>query len=735
MKKLFSLLLALSIFACAPISADTIYENTSSYTVTRGVTHSYTERLTSSGWQKINLLTVDLSDENVDVITMYDQRGISYKTSVSTMAKQQEAAAGINADFFDTTTPAGRTSPLGLTANDGQILSSPAHDAALAVLYKTEGKMFADYFQMAAYAVAPNDEFYQILHINKYHSTGWMVMYTSDWGASTPGTQDGSYELVVSDGIVTDKRTYQDPAPIPEDGYVLRVHPSATTFLSDNFEIGSTCAVTMQLLPNDTQMDIAVGGGTLLVKDGQTAPFTNVISGSHPRTAAGVSADGQTLYMVTVEGRETNTPGMTQTELASLMLSIGAHTAINFDGGGSTEMVAKNNISNELEIKNTPSDGAERAVSTGLGVKSVGGQSYFSKLIATPAQEYVYLGDGVDIWCFPYDNYDNTTILEYELEFSADDGGSFVGNRYYPLRPGTRTIEVRAGNVVASATVHVMSEIENIYVYPDNYSGESASISVIAADSDGFRTTVSSDLVSWNVVSGNASVTSGNAAAYGEAVISATLNGKTAYCYANGASSEKTLVSDRMQNFVSSPSFVVLPETLPGTTFINLMVNRMVTRKALTADKAFSFSEVSNSTALTAFSYSYDESSAYIALNNNGTVYKNGVAQWQQLMNLKSSPVSNVFIFLSSGSAFSDDSEAAMFKNTLTDFYSMGKNVFVITKGAENSLSVSNGIRYLTLKPPTVTLSDFEGSTGQAQYLKFYVSGANVSYEFAKIMD
>ena len=62
---------------------------------------------------------------------------------------------------------------------------------------------------------------------------------------------------------------------------------------------------------------------------------------------------------------------MTQYELADLMLEIGCYTAINFDGGGSTEMVAKND-KGAAEIINTPSEGKQRKISTALGVTSQG---------------------------------------------------------------------------------------------------------------------------------------------------------------------------------------------------------------------------------------------------------------------------------------------------------------------------------------------------------------------------
>lgn len=53
---------------------------------------------------------------------------------------------------------------------------------------------------------------------------------------------------------------------------------------------------------------------------------------------------------------------MTLEEAARYMLKLGAVSALNFDGGGSSEMVLNN------KVLNNPSDGRERAVSVGLGL-------------------------------------------------------------------------------------------------------------------------------------------------------------------------------------------------------------------------------------------------------------------------------------------------------------------------------------------------------------------------------
>jgi exopolysaccharide biosynthesis protein len=92
----------------------------------------------------------------------------------------------------------------------------------------------------------------------------------------------------------------------------------------------------------------------------------------HPRTAVGIAAGGRRVLLVAVDGRQRPwSDGMTLRELADLFLALGAPTAINLDGGGSTTLVVRE-PSGALRIANRPSDReGERPVGNALAV--VGG--------------------------------------------------------------------------------------------------------------------------------------------------------------------------------------------------------------------------------------------------------------------------------------------------------------------------------------------------------------------------
>lgn len=81
----------------------------------------------------------------------------------------------------------------------------------------------------------------------------------------------------------------------------------------------------------------------------------------HPRTAVGIDARGNWIFVV-VDGRQPGRSiGMDLYELTDLMLSLGCRYAINLDGGGSTTMYLNGSV------VNSPSDvSGERPVADAL---------------------------------------------------------------------------------------------------------------------------------------------------------------------------------------------------------------------------------------------------------------------------------------------------------------------------------------------------------------------------------
>lgn len=82
-----------------------------------------------------------------------------------------------------------------------------------------------------------------------------------------------------------------------------------------------------------------------------------------PRTAIGVSPDGNTLWLVVVDGWQMSSLGMTAAQLADFMLARGAGMAMALDSGSSSTLFVGGSVVSQ------PSDGVERAVANHIAIK------------------------------------------------------------------------------------------------------------------------------------------------------------------------------------------------------------------------------------------------------------------------------------------------------------------------------------------------------------------------------
>ena len=117
------------------------------------------------------------------------------------------------------------------------------------------------------------------------------------------------------------------------------------------------------------QLYNAIAGDRMLVERGMRVGGLEAEQ-FHPRTAVGLNQNGRSLILAVVDGREFS-EGMNFPELADLMLSFGAYTAMSLDGGGSSTMVIEGRdgvprILNTLIDEGVP--GRERAVANHLGI-------------------------------------------------------------------------------------------------------------------------------------------------------------------------------------------------------------------------------------------------------------------------------------------------------------------------------------------------------------------------------
>ncbi len=118
--------------------------------------------------------------------------------------------------------------------------------------------------------------------------------------------------------------------------------------------------------------------GVWLVKDGKNVTDTYYHSAGYksnqPMNAIGLTADG-TVHIFVIDGRQAPySMGMDVNDLSNLFVSLGCINAIDLDGGGSATYASVHEGTQTLRIRNSPSDGKERAISNALLMISTAGQ-------------------------------------------------------------------------------------------------------------------------------------------------------------------------------------------------------------------------------------------------------------------------------------------------------------------------------------------------------------------------
>jgi hypothetical protein len=145
----------------------------------------------------------------------------------------------------------------------------------------------------------------------------------------------------------------------------------------------------------------------------------------HPRSALGISADGETLFMLVADGRTSSSAGLYGAELADVMYQIGAWQAINLDGGGSSQLwLADRGYANNVSGNNSGS--GTRSVANHLGLYA-GGSERAAHCASAPPCEVLGPAGGIldnDGACFyPFGD------LEYWRTESDGHAGSLRWTR------------------------------------------------------------------------------------------------------------------------------------------------------------------------------------------------------------------------------------------------------------------------------------------------------------------
>lgn len=474
-KKIIIALLVFNLLLPAWANAyQVVGKTTSEEIITEGVVLQTVRLKTSEGPLNIYILKADLTSPYLKVDTLVGQEGsLDKNQSVTAMARRAGAVAAINGDFFQMK-ESGR--PIGLLYQGGRLLESPAmRNDMFGFGIDKEQKPILEVFSFSGEVVAGNGKSYPLAGINKPEyllisgassDTDALHIYDSSWGSISRGTlqeNNGVVEAVVRRGAIERVLTGQPGVAIPPDGYIIRGHGEASSFILENLTVGVKVNYNFKVYPEGEKLFAALGGQALLVENGRIpGSFTQNIGGNNARTAVGVSRDGKDLFLVVVERQVASdgtliSRGMTQEELASFLVSQNIWRAVNLDGGGSTTMAARTLGDFEANLVNQPQGAVQRLVPNSIGLFSTAPQGTLKGLLVKgPA--LMLTGDSAEFIVRGYDQYYNPVrITPNTINWSTSpSNGQFTGNIFIPSKGGSVLVSASMGDIKGTATVNVI---------------------------------------------------------------------------------------------------------------------------------------------------------------------------------------------------------------------------------------------------------------------------------------
>ena len=272
----------------------------------------------------------------------------------------------VNGDFFIIRPGPYQGDPTGLQIVQGELVSSPRNTC---LWIDPNGQPHIDNVRPAFQATWPDGTNVKF-DINQACAEDKAVLYTPAMGPSTRTEKAIELILKQSDDSewlpIKPGQTYngtilsanQEPnSVIPSDKLVLSLGTALAKKIK-NTESGTAISLSFQTRPDLKDVDIAIGGGPVLIKDAKIQKFTG-FQPRHPRTAIGFN--DRFFFLLAVDGRQMDLSiGMTLPELADFMHKLGCTEAMNLDGGGSTTFWL------DGKVMNSPSDGHERYIANGL---------------------------------------------------------------------------------------------------------------------------------------------------------------------------------------------------------------------------------------------------------------------------------------------------------------------------------------------------------------------------------
>ncbi|RIQ32130.1 DUF1573 domain-containing protein [Jiangella rhizosphaerae] len=470
-----------------------------------GITLRELTSVTPTGWYDQRILTADLANPAVTSDLLAGEH-VTDRAPTSEMVNDAGAVAGVNGDFFDINNSG---APLGAEVRDGELLKSSDYGTWAHIGVGMDGVGRAVDMTLDATATFGGTA-HPVVSLNASNTMSGspanaIVAYTSAWGSyrrsiGVSGATDVASVLVQDDRVVTVDPGSAGEGAIPDGAFVL-VGREAGAAAIRTLRPGDPVTLSYELSDEIArQMRFVIGSNRELVRDGVARPDSELDNAVHPRTVIGFKDDGRTMLLVTNDGRQPPVAGMTMRELARFMVRLGAETAWNLDGGGSTSMVARPLGEEEATVRNSPSDGAERPDPNGVGLFVAPGTGRPKQLVITPGEEEARAFPGLHrtLTAKAVDDHLTPVALDPSGVRWRSSGGTFEGSvlAVPEGRRGRVVVHATAGAAQGVRSVQILGELHSLELSTNRISIGEASprnavrVDVTGRDAQGFAAPV-----------------------------------------------------------------------------------------------------------------------------------------------------------------------------------------------------------------------------------------------------
>ena len=301
--------------------------------------------------------------------------------------------------------------------------------------------------------------------------------YSADsWGLTSTTSQAAGYEAKTGETVVAainadffNMATGEPRGALVMDGEVKH-GVSGNNFFAI---LKDGTAVIRDASGSLDDVQAAVGGDALLIKDGEIQSGLDNAYGTlnYSRTAIGIKADGTVVTFVTHGRLYPVSCGRTYQQIAEMLLDAGCVSALALDGGGSATYAARPEGSEALEVRNTPSDGAEREVSSSLLIVSTAASTgEFDHAVLSPNNEVYTPSSTIEFSARGADPAGAAVELPEGLTWALSDDSQGLGT----IDPstgvftangatGTLTVELRDAEGAVGSTSVELATPDQIY--------------------------------------------------------------------------------------------------------------------------------------------------------------------------------------------------------------------------------------------------------------------------------